>query len=232
MSADGGTGKIDVPVEQWDAMFAPSSCLVLDTTVDEDGLVNAAPHATCMRVCHDPVYFSVTVNSHSHTAANLRSTGQWVVNVVPFDVQMLGKVRVAGLPFQHGVNELDRAGLTALPSLVVGPPRIAECEAHFECVVEFTHEWQNRLLAIGRVVAVSVDEDCYDPAGRIWFDRLKPGIFCGFPYDGNFVPAYEPVHVEIPYDGPPDWRTDIPYLAPPGAQGTPVARSAQPGKAS
>lgn len=215
-------GKVTVPAEQWDAMFAPSSCLVLDTTVDEHGQVNAAPHATTTRVCHDPVSFATTVSTHSHTAANLLATGEWVVNVVPFDVDMLGKVRVAGLPFKQDVSELDRAGLTPVPSLTVAPPRIAECKAHFECVVDWTKEWENRLMAVGRVVAVSIDEDCYDPAGTIRWDRLRPAIFCGFPYDGNFVPVFDPVHVTIPYDGPADWRTDIPYLAPPGAQGTPI----------
>lgn len=217
--------KITVPDEQWDAMFAPSSCLVLDTTVDESGYINAAPHATTTRVCHDPVSFAVTVSSYSHTAANLMATGEWVVNVVPFDLEMLGKVRVAGLPFKHGVNELERAGLTALPSVSVKPPRIAECKAHFECAVEWVHEWENRLMAVGRVVAVSIDDDAYDPAGKIRWDRMRPAIFCGFPYDGNFVPVFEPVHVRIPYDGPADWRTDIPYPAPPGAQGTPVVTS-------
>lgn len=219
------TAKIEVPEQQWDAMFAPSSCLVLDTTVDENGVVNAAPHATCIRVCHDPVSFSVTVSEYSHTAANLKATGQWVVNVVPFDLETLGKVRVAGLPFKHGVSELDRAGLTAVPSLAVKPPRIAECKAHFECVVEWTHEWEGRLMATGKVVAVSIDEDCYDPAGKIRWDRLKPGIFCGFPYDGNFVPVHEPVFVDIPYTGPADWRTDISFAAPPGAPGSPILAS-------
>lgn len=219
---DAVANKITVPREQWDAMFAPSSCLVLDTTVSEDGFVNAAPHATAIRVCHDPVSFAVTVNACSHTAANLKATGEWVVNVVPFDETMLGKVRVAGLPFKHEVNELDKAGLTPVPSLEIKPPRIAECKAHFECTVDWLHEWENRLMAVGRVVAVSIDEDCYDPAGKIRWDALRPAIFCGFPYDGNFVPVFEPVHVKIPYDGPADWRTDIAYLAPPGAPGVPV----------
>lgn len=216
-------GKVTVPPEQWDAMFAPSSCLVLDTTVDEQGQVNAAPHATTTRVCHDPVSFATTVSTYSHTAANITATGEWVVNVVPFDLEMLGKVRVAGLPFKHEVNELDVAGLTSVPSLKVRPPRVAECKAHFECVVDWTREWENRLMAVGRVIAVSIDEDCYDPGGTVRWDHLRPALFCGFPYDGNFVPVFEPVHVKIPYDGPADWRTDIPYLAPPGAQGTPIS---------
>lgn len=206
---DASANKLDVPAPHWDAMFAPSSCLVIDTTVSEDGMVNAAPHATCMRVCHEPMYFSVTVSDYSHTAANLKATGQWVVNVVPFETEMLAKVRVAGLPFREDIDELERAGLTAIAAKQVRPPRIAECRAHFELEVAWTREWENRLMAVGKVVAVSIDEECYDPAGKIYWDKLKPAIFCGFPYDGNFVPVHDPVFVENPYQGDPDWRTDL-----------------------
>ena len=45
--------KIDVRPEWWDNVFAPSSCLVLITTVDRDGAVNAAAFGTCTRVCHE-----------------------------------------------------------------------------------------------------------------------------------------------------------------------------------
>ncbi len=34
--------KLDVPVARWDRVFAPSSCLVMITTADAQGRVNAA----------------------------------------------------------------------------------------------------------------------------------------------------------------------------------------------
>ena len=36
------TEKVDVRPEWWDNIFAPSSCLVLITTIDKNGAVNAA----------------------------------------------------------------------------------------------------------------------------------------------------------------------------------------------
>ena len=44
------TKKIDVPAEHWDRLFAPSACLVMITTVDGEGRVNAASFGTCVRV--------------------------------------------------------------------------------------------------------------------------------------------------------------------------------------
>ena len=130
--------KIDVKKEWWDNIFAPSSALVVITTVDRDGRVNAASFGTCTRVCHEPVYISFTCGIGKDTADNIAATGEFVVNVVPFEQPMLDKVPVCGLPFQPGVNELEKAGLTAIASRVLRPPRIAECRAHFECKVEWT----------------------------------------------------------------------------------------------
>lgn len=200
--------KIDLPAERWDEFFAPSSCLAVITTVDGEGRVNAASFGTCTRVCHDPVYLAFTVGTVKHTAENIRTTGEFVVSLPPFEPALLEKVRVIGLPFDRGVCELDKAGLTALPAKVVRPPRVAEFPRHFECRVEWTHEWVHRTMVCGKVVAASVDEDCVNQAGGLVWERAKPAHFCGRPYGGGFVAAYEAITVGIPYDGPEAARFD------------------------
>ena len=60
MSEISSNKKIDVPPEHWDRLFAPSACLVMITTVDGEGRINAASFGTCVRVCHDPVYIAFT----------------------------------------------------------------------------------------------------------------------------------------------------------------------------
>lgn len=194
--------KQDQPPGYWDQLFAPSSCLAMITTVDPQGRVNAASFGTCTRVCHNPVYIAFTVGAHKHTAANIRSSGEFVVNLPRFEREILEKVRVVGLPFEAGISELDKAGLTALPSRIVKPPRIAECPRHFECKVEWTHEWVGRLMVCGRLVAASVDADCVDAVGNVIWDKVKSAHYCGRPYEGGFVAAYEKMDVGIPYDGP------------------------------
>jgi len=194
--------KIDVPSEHWDKLFAPSACLVMITTVDEAGRVNAASFGTCVRVCHDPVYISFTVGAPKDTAHNVLATSEFVVNVPPFEREILEKVRVVGLDFPPRVNELEKAGLTAIPSKWVKPPRIAECRSHFECKVEWTKQWLHRLMVVGKVVAASVDEDCIEPSGKIVWDKLKPAHYCGNAYKNGFVAAYQPMWVDMIYNQP------------------------------
>src|SRR3970282_3000824 len=85
--------KIDVPSEHWDKLFAPSACLVMITTVDEDGRINAASFGTCVRVCHDPVFIAFSVRAPKDTCNNVLSTGEFVVNVPPFEREILAQVR-------------------------------------------------------------------------------------------------------------------------------------------
>jgi flavin reductase (DIM6/NTAB) family NADH-FMN oxidoreductase RutF len=201
------TEKLDQPAKYWDRLFAPSSCLAMITTVDAQGRVNAAAFGTCTRVNHEPVYIAFTTNLASdralgHTADNVAATGEFTVNLPAFDRASLEQVRVVGLPFGHGVNELEKAGLTMLPARRVKPPRIAECPRHFECEVEWTKAWSGRLMVVGRVVAASVDADKVDAEGFILWDRIRPAHYCGAPYGGMFVAAHETMRVDIPYSGP------------------------------
>jgi flavin reductase (DIM6/NTAB) family NADH-FMN oxidoreductase RutF len=194
--------KIDVPTEHWDRVFAPSSCLVMITTVDGDGHINAASFGTCVRVCHDPVYIAFTVGATKDTYHNVLATQQFVVNVPPFERAILEKVRIVGLEFPPRVNELEKAGLTAIQSKIVKPPRIAECRSHFECEVEWTKQWVNRLMVVGKVVAVSVDEGCVDENGYVVWDKLKPAHYSGHEYKTKFVAAYRTMEVDMVYRDP------------------------------
>jgi len=194
--------KLEQPPKFWDRLFAPSSCLAMITTVDTQGRVNAASYGTCTRVKHEPVHVAFTANTDSHTAANVLATAEFVVNLPRFDPRSLEAVRVVGLPFAAGVSELDKAGLTALPSTRVKPPRIAECPRNFECRVLWTREWSGRLMIVGEVVVAAVDADCVDPQGYVVWDRVRSAHYCGAPYGGRFVAAYETMAVDVPYDGP------------------------------
>jgi flavin reductase (DIM6/NTAB) family NADH-FMN oxidoreductase RutF len=199
--------KIDVPSAKWDRLFAPSACLVMITTVDEGGRVNAASFGTCVRVCHDPVYIAFTVGATKDTYNNVLATEQFVVNVPPFEREVLEKVRIVGLEFPPGVSELEKAGLTAIPAKIVKAPRIAECRSHFECEVEWTRQWLNRLMVVGKVVAASVDEGCVDKNGYVLWDRLKPAHYCGSAYKNGFVAAYQTMQVDMIYNEPIEPRT-------------------------
>jgi len=79
------------------------------------------------------------------SARNIRLTHEFVVNLVDEALGAAMNLCAASLPY--GENELDAAGLHALPSSVVKPPRIAEAPVSLECT-----EWGTLLIGDNRVV--------------------------------------------------------------------------------
>ena len=57
-----------------------------------------------------------------------------------------------GEKFPQGVNELEKAGLTQLPSVKVSSPKIKDCIAHMECKVTLTRECGENHLLLGEVL--------------------------------------------------------------------------------
>jgi flavin reductase (DIM6/NTAB) family NADH-FMN oxidoreductase RutF len=178
-----------------------SSALAIITTVDSAGAVNAAAFGTCTRVNHNPVDIAFTCRPGKDTSRNVLATGEFTVNLPKFDLAQLEAVRVVGLPFTEGVNELDKAGLHSLPGLAVKPPRIEECSRHFECKLEWYHEWSDRIMFVGRVLAASTDQDCVDDEGYVRWENARSAHFAGASYN-YFVAAYEVMKVRQPYEGP------------------------------
>ena len=91
-------------------------------------------------------------------------------------------------PFPYGVNELKEAGLTALASEKVKPPRVKECKAHMECRVLWTKVIGAASLVLGSIEAVSVDKDLKEADFRKMAIALHRPIF--FSYHKDRVRGY------------------------------------------
>jgi flavin reductase (DIM6/NTAB) family NADH-FMN oxidoreductase RutF len=74
------------------------------------------------------------------------------------------------------VDELVEAGLSALPSAKVAPPRIAESPVALECETFQLVPAGLHTIVLGRVVAMHIRDDCVlDPAKR-YVDTPKLGL--------------------------------------------------------
>jgi flavin reductase (DIM6/NTAB) family NADH-FMN oxidoreductase RutF len=107
------------------------------------------------------------------TVSNIRRSGEFVVHMV--DMAIAEEMIVTGINFPPEVDEIEAAGLTALPSLKVAPPRIAESPCAMECRVEQTIDYERRCIVLGRVVHMHVRDECLDEAGRyVLPDKYQP----------------------------------------------------------
>lgn len=129
--------------------------LVLITSVNSEGIVNAAVKTNFMTV-GSMTRYAFHCSPQHHTSRNIMETKEFVINVPTEDIidKVLNAAVLTTEPCPPGVNEVERAGLNPIPSEKVRPPRIRECVAHYECVLD----WHKEGLIVGRVVAVSVDK--------------------------------------------------------------------------
>lgn len=110
--------------------------IALVTTVDAQGRVNAAPFSFFNCLSADPPIVALGIENHpdmrfKDTAANIRVTEVFTVNIVSRGIAEAMHVCAAGFPPE--VDELAVAGLTAVNGTVIAAPRILEAPASFEC---------------------------------------------------------------------------------------------------
>jgi flavin reductase (DIM6/NTAB) family NADH-FMN oxidoreductase RutF len=145
------------------------------STVDSTGNVNLSPFSFFNAFSANPpvLIFSparrIRDNTIKHTLENVQEVKEVVINVVNYD--LVEQASLASTEYDKGVNEFTKAGMTALPSLKVRPPRVAESPVAFECEVK-------QIIALGsgngagnlivcEVLLAHCKEDIFDNNGKI-----------------------------------------------------------------
>jgi flavin reductase (DIM6/NTAB) family NADH-FMN oxidoreductase RutF len=150
--------------------------IALVTTISADGKVNAAPFSFFNVLGANPPICAFAPGDRPNgtpkdTALNVRSTHEFVVNLVDENIAEAMNQCAASLPY--GENELLRAGLTAAPSTLVKPPRIVESPASLECVEWGTLEIGQNRVVIGLIKRLHVRDELFDAEKkRIHTDKL------------------------------------------------------------
>jgi len=143
---------------------------------NRNGVINAAPFSFFNAFAGEPPVVGISIGSHKagqpkDSRANIRETGQFVVNLV--SEESAQAMTITAIEFAPGVNELTQAGLTTLPSVRVKPPRIAESPVALECELMQIVDLGESGLVLGRVVAMHVRDDLVLDAANHYIDTPK-----------------------------------------------------------
>ncbi|WP_188188395.1 flavin reductase family protein [Nonomuraea sp. SYSU D8015] len=122
--------------------------VVLISSTNEDGTPNLAPMSSAFWLGWRAM---LGLGARAKTAHNLVRTRECVLNL-PSDALASAVDRLAlttgsdPVPerkwergYRHVADKFERAGLTAVASETVAPPRVAECPVNMEAVVEAVH---------------------------------------------------------------------------------------------
>ncbi len=138
------------------------------STLDPAGQANLAPFSffTVASVNPPVLCFSPLLDdkrTEKHTLANIRQTGEFVVNIVSCD--LVERMNQTSAPYPPGVSEFAKAGLTPQASTVVRAPSVREALIKFECtlrqIIGFGSEPLAGNLILGQVRRVHLHPDVY-----------------------------------------------------------------------
>ena len=151
--------------------------IVLETTLNEDGTSNIAPKSWISMMTFEPPLLAVGCNLKHRTSRNILARREFVVNVPGADLaETVWKCH--RLPHPRPV---EAAGLQPIPSLHIKPPRVAECKAHVECILDRHLTYGDEVILLGRIATVSIDKDVCeadDPYERLrLFAFLEDGVY-------------------------------------------------------
>ncbi len=161
-----------MPADLKDAYrFIAPRPIVLITTVDRRGRINAAPMSWVTPVESDPPIVAFSTSCDSDTYKNICETEEFVMNLVPEGIKK--QMYLCGKNFPRGVNELEKSSLNWERSEKVKPPRVVECPINLECKLDWTHEGPEYVVVAGKVVSAHAQKDAVK-AGRLNAKLLKP----------------------------------------------------------
>lgn len=133
------------------------------TTINENGIVNAAPFSYFNLMGNDPPIVAIGIGKDESrkyglkdTGYNIQKTREFVINIVNEDI--VERVNLTSIDFPPEMDESEIAGLTKLPSVRVRPPRIKESASNFECRHLSTIEIGNVRVVIGEIIYLHIDE--------------------------------------------------------------------------
>lgn len=191
--------------------------ICLASTIDEDGNVNLSPFSFFNVFSVNPpvCVFSpsrrVRDNTTKHTLENIQQVPECVINIVNYD--MVQQVSLSSVEYALGVNEFVKSGLTAMPSQMVRPPRVAEAPVQLECVVREVITLGQTPgagnLVIAEIKLIHINENVLDINGLIDQEkidlvaRLGGDWYCRVTADNMFKVAKPVSSVGIGVDAIP-----------------------------
>jgi flavin reductase (DIM6/NTAB) family NADH-FMN oxidoreductase RutF len=154
------------------------------TAMSAQGEVNLSPYSFFNAFSDQPNIVAFSSNGRKDALHFIEETGEFVCNLATFDLREA--MNDTSAPLARGHNEMNHAGLTAAPSRVVKPPRVAEAPAALEC------KWLKTVpleplgggppayyLVIGQVVGVHID-DRFIQNGIVDTAAMRPIMRAGY----------------------------------------------------
>ena len=153
-------------------LVAPTGTYLISCGGDGPHKANIITVSAATLTCIQPPMVGTAIAPQRYSHHLLVEIGEFVLNVP--DVALLEAVDKCGGLSGRDVDKFVAAGLTPAPSLVVKPPRIAECPVNLECRVRHRIELGSHDWFIAEIVAAGVRSDLVSEGAGLNAQLLQP----------------------------------------------------------
>lgn len=138
------------------------------STVDSEDRPNLAPFSffTVASINPPVLCFSPLldrVKDEKNTLVNIREVGEFVVNIVSYD--LVEKMNITGAPYPAGDSEFARARLTPQETDTIRPPSVGEALVCYECklqqIISLGTEPLAGKLVLGQICRIRIDDELF-----------------------------------------------------------------------
>jgi flavin reductase (DIM6/NTAB) family NADH-FMN oxidoreductase RutF len=172
-----------LPHDPFKAIVAPRPIGWI-SSLSANGEVNLAPYSYFNGVSSKPPCVMFASEGHKDSIANIAETREFVCSLATWELRE--QMNATSATVSREVDEFMLAGLTAAPSTLVKPPRVAESPCALECkLVKIVNlgdddlDLTDRQIVIGKVVGIHIDEQ-FIRNGILDTAAMKPIARCGY----------------------------------------------------
>ncbi len=150
------------------------------STVSEDDVLNLAPFSFFTVASTKPAILAISIGQGSgerqgaekDTLANIRSQGEFVINVVSSSLGNEMQKSAESVPAE--VDEFQYAGLTPIDSMTVKAKRVKEASIHMECKLHQIIPLGSNALVLGEMTHYHIHDDVYLGNYKVDLEKLSP----------------------------------------------------------
>jgi len=150
------------------------------------GQRNLAPYSFFNCFNYTPPIIGFASTAWKDSVANIVATGEFVWNLTTRE--LAEKMNQTSAPLPRGEDEFAFAGLTPVPSQLIGVDRVAESPVNFECKLtqciqlkDVNGQDIDTWLVLGEVIAVHIAKHLINDAGIYQTTLAQPVLRAGGP---------------------------------------------------
>jgi flavin reductase (DIM6/NTAB) family NADH-FMN oxidoreductase RutF len=155
------------------------------------GSENVAPVIWHTPLSIEPPLIGIAVHPSRHTHDMIKFSEQFVLNIPT--VRLLKHAHYTGLVSGANVGKMEETRLPTIKAQAVQAPLLDFCLGWIECGLEDALRLGDHTFFVGRVVAVSVDDEAFDGLWKLDDPDLRPLHYIGGPFYGALPDRIEAV---------------------------------------